>query len=42
MEESPTLPGNLAVIPPVDVAQAMFPKESIATAPTVSWLSMAL
>ena len=33
---SPTLPGYLAVMPPVDVAKAMFPFLSIATAPTVS------
>ena len=34
---SPTLPGCLAVIPPVDVAKATFPSLSRATAPTVSW-----
>ena len=33
---SPTLPGCLAVIPPVDVANAVFPSLSRATAPTVS------
>ena len=36
MGASPTLPTRLAVIPPVDVAQAMFPWQSMATAPTVS------
>ena len=36
MGESPTLPGSLAVMPPVDVAAARLPLESIATAPTVS------
>ena len=33
---SPTLPGYFAVIPPVDVANAVLPSRSIATAPTVS------
>ena len=33
--ESPTLPGFLNGIPPVEVAAAMFPSESSATAPTV-------
>ena len=33
---SPTLPGCLAVIPPVEVANARFPRLSRATAPTVS------
>lgn len=37
MGESPTLPTILCLIPPVDVAQATFPLESKATAPTVSW-----
>ena len=35
MGESPTLPGILLVIPPVEVAAARFPFISIATAPTV-------
>lgn len=34
---SPTLPGFLAVIPPVDVPNATLPIVSNATAPTVSW-----
>lgn len=34
---SPTRPLLLAVMPPVDVAQATWPAESTATAPTVSW-----
>ena len=34
--ESPTLPGRLAVMPPVDVAKATWPARSSATAPTVS------
>ena len=38
MGESPTLPGSLAVMPPVDVAAAKLPLASIATAPTVSQL----
>ena len=33
---SPTRPGYFAVIPPVDVANAVLPSPSIATAPTVS------
>ena len=37
--ESPTLPGSLPVIPPVEVAHAMLPEASMATAPTVSWSS---
>lgn len=36
MGESPTLPGRLAVIPPVEVAKAVLPALSRATAPTVS------
>lgn len=34
---SPTLPGCLAVIPPVEVANATLPSLSKAQAPTVSW-----
>lgn len=33
---SPTLPGFLHDIPPVDVPNAISPRQSIATAPTVS------
>src|SRR5947207_10824995 len=33
--ESPTRPGRLLVIPPVEVAAARFPSPSSATAPTV-------
>ena len=36
MGASPTRPGNFPVLPPVDVAAAMFPLASMATAPTVS------
>lgn len=35
--ESPTRPTRFPVIPPVDVAAAIRPLVSIATAPTVSW-----
>ena len=35
--ESPTLPTLLPVMPPVEVAAAILPFKSIATAPTVSW-----
>lgn len=37
---SPTRPGRLAVIPPVEVAAAVVPLLSSATAPTVSWPSV--
>lgn len=37
---SPTRPGRLAVIPPVEVAAAVEPLLSSATAPTVSWPSV--
>src|SRR5579863_10710160 len=36
-EESPNRPGALLSVPPVDVAAAIFPPRSRATAPTVSW-----
>src|ERR1700728_1803595 len=39
-DESPTRPGVLLRVPPVDVAAARLPRASRATAPTVSWLSM--
>ena len=38
-DESPTRPGSLLSVPPVEVAAAMLPCESRATAPTVSWES---
>jgi hypothetical protein len=38
-EESPTRPGVLLRVPPVEVAAARLPWESRATAPTVSWES---
>lgn len=37
---SPTRPSILFIIPPVDVAQAMFPSLSTATAPTVPILPL--
>lgn len=37
--ESPTRPGILLVMPPVLVAAATLPSQSIATAPTVSHLA---
>jgi hypothetical protein len=37
-EESPTRPGVLLSVPPVEVAAARLPRASRATAPTVSWL----
>src|SRR5215469_16240200 len=37
-DESPTRPGSLLRVPPVDVPAAILPLASRATAPTVSWL----
>ena len=37
-EESPTRPGVLLSVPPVEVAAARLPRKSRATAPTVSWI----
>src|ERR1035437_8300016 len=37
-EDSPTRPGVLLRVPPVEVAAARLPWASRATAPTVSWL----
>ena len=41
-EESPTRPGVLLRVPPVEVAAARLPWPSRATAPTVSWESNVL
>ena len=38
MGESPTRPGRLLVMPPVEVAAARLPAPSRATAPTVPWV----
>src|ERR1035437_5695723 len=40
-EESPTRPGVLLRVPPIEVAAARLPWASRATAPTVSWVSKA-